>query len=283
MAAVIAALIGVTACSSGTPFAASGEPASEPAPGVTGSVSTTSTASAGTRPGTGSTTSDAASSATSGAGAGTDTVSATRRARPSSSAAAEQNASGFRWQARPLTRAEESAMTGVTWRPGCPVPLSDLRYVTTTHIGFDGRTYTGALVVHRSAVEPLGRAFGRLYELRFPIRAMEPIEKYRGDDYASIEADNTSAFNCRKATNAQRWSRHALGLAVDVNPLENPYVTDGTTSHPGSRPYLDRSRPRPGMLTEGSAPVKAFLDAGWHWGGRWSDVIDLQHFSDSNR
>lgn len=175
-------------------------------------------------------------------------------------------------------------MTGVTWRPGCPVPLSDLRRLAVSYVGFDGTVRQGVLVVHASAVPALTQVFADLYAARFPIRSLQPIEAYGGDDWTSIEADNTSAFNCRARTGSTtEWSRHAYGLAVDLNPLENPYVTNGTTSHPRSRPYLDRANVRPGMLVPGSAAVRAFTDAGWFWGGEWANPKDLQHFSDNGR
>ena len=82
-------------------------------------------------------------------------------------------------------------------------------------------------------------AFRALYRARFPIRRMRPIQAYGGDDFASIEADNTSAFNCRAATGSSRWSEHAYGRAIDIDPIENPYVSGGRTSHPASVPYLD--------------------------------------------
>ncbi len=110
---------------------------------------------------------------------------------------------------------------------------------------------------------------------------MRPIQAYGGDDFASIEADNTSAFNCRPATGSSRWSQHAYGLAIDIDPIENPYVSGGRTSHPASEPYLDRRRVRPGMAVEGGPLVAAFDARGWGWGGRWSGTRDYQHFSES--
>ena len=206
---------------------------------------------------------------------------ATRPAEPaktSAPAAPSSQGPAFRSQVRPLTDAEQAAMTGVTWRPGCPVPLRDLRHVTLTYWDFDGRPAQGALVVHADIAGQTVAAFAELHAQRFPIRRMEPIEAYDGDDFASIEADNTSAFNCRPITGGTAWSNHAYGRAIDVNPLENPYVRgDGGTSHPGSEPYLDRDDVRPGMLTEGSAAVAAFDAQGFGWGGRWTSPVDIQH------
>jgi hypothetical protein len=113
---------------------------------------------------------------------------------------------------------------------------------------------------------------------------MEPVDRYGGDDFRSIEADNTSAFNCRAATGSSRWSNHAYGLAIDVNPIENPYVSGGTSSHRASAAFLNRSRRRAGMAYEGGALVAAFRAAGWGWGGSWSgSVRDYQHFSYNGR
>ncbi len=176
-------------------------------------------------------------------------------------------------------------MSGVSWRPGCPVPLADLRLVTMSHWGFDRKVATGRLVVHKDAVPAVHGAFERLFAAGFPIRRMRPIEAYRGDDYASIEDDNTSAFNCRPRVGSPgEYSQHSFGQAVDLNPLENPYVdARGRTSHPRSVTYLDRSRERPGMILPGGPAVAAFDAVGWQWGGRWSSPTDLQHFSSSGR
>jgi hypothetical protein len=161
------------------------------------------------------------------------------------------------------------------------VALSRLRHVSLPYVGFDGRVRRGAVVVHDGAAADIVSVFRALYEARFPIRRMRPIQAYGGDDFASIEADNTSAFNCRPATGSSRWSEHAYGRAIDVNPIENPYVSGGRTSHPASVPYLRRAPYRAGMAVEGGALVRAFDRVGWGWGGRWSGVRDYQHFSAS--
>jgi len=185
----------------------------------------------------------------------------------------------FRAQVRTLTAAERAGMTPSVWRPGCPVGLSQLRRVSVSVVGFRGRPSRGVLVVHHGAAADVVGVFRQLYRARFPIRRMVPIERYGGDDFASIEADNTSAFNCRPATGSSRWSEHAYGRAIDVNPIQNPYVSGGRTSHRASVPFLDRSPYRRGMAVEGGALVRAFDAAGWGWGGRWGSPTDYQHFS----
>ncbi len=172
-------------------------------------------------------------------------------------------------------------MTGVSWRPGCPVALRDLRVLTFSHWGFDRKVRTGRLIVHEDVARPVLGAFRQLYAERFLVRKVVPVDAYGASDFRSIEADNTSAFNCRFVDGTRRWSEHAYGRAIDINPIENPYVSGGSTSHRSSIPYLDRGRRRPGMAYEGGALVRAFDEIGWGWGGRWTSVQDYQHFSAS--
>jgi hypothetical protein len=190
----------------------------------------------------------------------------------------------FRSEIDRIDAAQAKRMTGVSWRRGCPVALRDLRLLTLSHWGFDGRERTGRLIVHRDVARELVQVFGDLYAAHFPIRQMVPVDAYGGSDFRSIEADNTSAFNCRFVEGTTRWSNHAYGRAIDVNPIENPYVSGGSTSHAASRPYIGRSPRRPGMAYEGGALVRAFDRIGWGWGGRWtSSVKDYQHFSETGR
>ncbi len=152
-----------------------------------------------------------------------------------------------------------------------------------SHWGFDGRVHTGRLIVNVAVARDVLGVFRKLYASRFPLRRMVPVDAYGGSDFRSIEADNTSGFNCRFVEGTRRWSEHAYGRALDVNPIENPYVSGGRTAHRASVPYLDRTRRRPGMAYEGGVLVRAFDAIGWGWGGRWSGVHDYQHFSASGR
>ncbi len=169
-----------------------------------------------------------------------------------------------------------------SWRPGCPVPPEELRRLVLIYLGFDGQAHTGSLVVHASVSREIAEVFRRLYETRFAIRRMEPIDVFGGSDEASIAADNTSGFNCRGAVSsgAPHLSAHAYGRAVDLNPVENPYILEGTVLPPAGSPYLDRSVVRPGMAVRGGEAVAAFAAIGWSWGGRWASP-DYQHFSES--
>jgi len=177
----------------------------------------------------------------------------------------------------PVSRSE----LGASWHPGCPVAPAELRRVTVPYWGFDGKVHRGALVVNASVAATVGSTFERLYRERFPIRRMAPISAYGGSDDRSMAADNTSAFNCRYAVapGAKRWSVHAYGEAVDVNPVENPYLEGGRVLPPAGRRYRDRAYVRRGMAVAGGTLVNAFTAAGRLWGGRWTASPDWQHFS----
>ncbi len=170
-----------------------------------------------------------------------------------------------------------------SWRSGCPVGPSQLRLLSVPYFGFDGAQHQGELVVRSTAVAALGRTFVRLYEQRFPIRSMRRVDAYGGSDDDSMAADNTSAFNCRPAVGSSSWSQHAYGLAVDINPRENPYVSNGTVEPPDGAPYADRSPTRKGMLAAGGPELRAFAAIGWKWGGSWRSSKDYQHFSANGR
>jgi hypothetical protein len=176
-------------------------------------------------------------------------------------------------------------MRGVSWRWGCPVPLRRLRFVTVTHWGFDRAAHRGRLVVHRDVAKKMVGIFRRLYAVSFPIRRMRLVDYYGADDRRSMRADNTSAFNCRwRAGSPGVWSQHAYGRAIDINPVENPYVWSGGVSPPNGASYADRSNRRKGMIFRGGPVWWAFRNRGWEWGGDWTgSVVDYQHFSHNGR
>ena len=190
----------------------------------------------------------------------------------------------------PLPAALRAELTGLFWHKGCPVSLSRLRVLTIRHWGFDRREHTGQLVVNEDVAAPLARVFVKLYELRFPIRDLQLDDAYGPHRPVADEADVSDAFECRQAVASPctssrskgtgHWSEHAYGHAVDLNPVENPYVGCGMTRHRASLPYLDRSRLRRGMVTPDV--VAAFRSIGWGWGGSWSGATkDYMHFSAS--
>jgi hypothetical protein len=170
-----------------------------------------------------------------------------------------------------------------SWRPGCPVGLADLRLLRVDHWGFDRRVHRGELVVHRDQARRVLGVLERLFQAGYPIRRMRLVDDYRADDDRSMAANNTSAFNCRPVAGTSRWSEHAYGRAIDVNPVQNPYVVGRHVSPPAGRPYANRGRRAPGMIRAGDAVERAFAAAGWAWGGAWRSARDYQHFSASGR
>ncbi|HQY34384.1 M15 family metallopeptidase [Actinotalea sp.] len=169
-----------------------------------------------------------------------------------------------------------------SWRPGCPVPLADLRYVTVSHVDLAGAVQTGELVVHADVAEPVVGVFAALFEARFPVASMRLVDDFGADDTASMEADNTSAFNCRAITGGTAWSEHAYGRAIDLNPVENPYVVGAHVAPAQGRAFVDRPD-LPGVVHDGDVVVQAFAAAGWAWGGHWDSPLDYQHFSLTGR
>jgi hypothetical protein len=171
-----------------------------------------------------------------------------------------------------------------SWRRGCPVGPVELRLLRVDHWGLDRRVHRGELIVHRDHARRLLRVMERLFAARYPIQRLRLVDAYGADDDRSMAANNTSAFNCRKVSGSRRWSEHAYGRAIDVNPLRNPYVTrGGRVSPPAGRPYANRSRRAAGMIHGGDRVVQAFAAAGWEWGGNWSGSRDYQHFSSTGR
>jgi hypothetical protein len=197
----------------------------------------------------------------------------------------------FHSSVEPLPRPVQAQLkSGGFWKKDCPVGLSGLRLLTVSHWGFDGRAHTGQLIVNRTAARPLARVFGQLYGLHFPIHHMRLADVYGPKSGRPRDGDVSGSFECRQAVPSPcaggrgtgSWSMHAYGLAVDLNPVENPYVGCGQSRDPASKPYFDRSRHRRGMVT--SRVINAFRSIGWGWGGAWSgDTKDYMHFSSTGR
>ena len=195
----------------------------------------------------------------------------------------------FQWSAKPVPREMKTQLEQRGfWKKGCPVRLGDLRLLTVNHVGFDLRTHTGQLIVNKRATGPLRSAFRTMYRNHFPIRHMRFSDFY--GPKRQRPNDVTASFECRQAvpspcTGGKRtgtWSMHAYGLAIDINPRENPYVGCGQSNDPTAQSYRNRSRQRPGMV--GGRTVRAFSAAGWGWGGAWAgDTKDYMHFSSNGR
>lgn len=166
-----------------------------------------------------------------------------------------------------------------SWRLGCPVPIHDLRSVQVPYRDLDGAGQLGELIVHEQVAAEVAEIFQEIYASGFLIEQVRRIDDFSGSDDESVAANNTSAFNCRPTTGkAGGYSSHAYGVAIDVNPLRNPYVKRGRVIPPEGRAWLDRTELRPGMIVAGDAVHQAFTSRGWRWGGDWRSLKDYQHF-----
>jgi D-alanyl-D-alanine carboxypeptidase len=184
----------------------------------------------------------------------------------------------FAARAGPVPAAARARMTGASWRddPRCP-PWDELSYLELDHVTFDGGAARGELVVARALAGDAVRLFARLWAIGFPIRRMQLVDDFGADDDRSMAADNCSGFNFRVIAGTEVLSQHALGRAIDINPVENPWVTRSRFVPEAGAPYLDRADVRPGMIVR-PGPVAAALDElGWEWGGDWRDASDYHH------
>ena len=180
----------------------------------------------------------------------------------------------------PLPKAIEELINGVSHKEvnGIKPPAySDLAYLTLSYVNFEGEHCVGNMIVAAELGDEVVEIFMELYENSFPIYQMELIDVFDADDDKSMAANNSSAFNFRLVKGTKKISKHGLGTAIDINPIQNPYITNGHYSPPASEEYKNRSDIRQGMIIEGDVCYNAFVNRGWTWGGHWNNK-DYQHF-----
>jgi D-alanyl-D-alanine carboxypeptidase len=166
-----------------------------------------------------------------------------------------------------------------SWKTPAPIKLEDLAYLKITYFGFDGKPHLGCMIVHKKVAKEVLEIFQGLYRAKFPIEKIALIDDYGADDNRSMSANNSSALCVRPLTGEKHgFSRHSYGLAIDINPLQNPYVKGKTVSPAAGKNYLDRTKPRQGMIIKGDVCYNAFIARGWQWGGEWKSLKDYQHF-----
>lgn len=166
-----------------------------------------------------------------------------------------------------------------TWQPACPVKPADLRYLTMSFRGFDGRAHTGEMLVNAKGAAGITRVFGQLFAAGFPLEEMRVTSPAELTAPPTGDGNNTGSFVCRPARGQTSWSAHAYGLAVDVNPFCNPYTQRDLVLPELASAYLDRADRRPGMALAGDSTVRAFAAIGWSWGGAWTSPKDRMHFT----
>ncbi len=170
-----------------------------------------------------------------------------------------------------------------TWVEGCPVPAEQLRYITVTFWGFDDRHHTGELIVHEDEADNIVAVFAQLHAARFPIEEMRIVTPADLDALPTGDGNNTASFVCRAVTGGSRFSEHAYGLAIDINPFHNPYIRGQLVLPELASSFLAREALSPGMIGPDSIAVEAFAAVGWEWGGDWNSLKDYQHFALHNR
>ncbi len=188
---------------------------------------------------------------------------------------------GFYYE--PISNEIFKRISGISYPVDCTVPLDDLRYVVLQYVDFNGESQSGEMICGKSIAQDVVEIFYELYTSGYQIERIRLVDEYGGDDTASMLANNTSCFNYRVVEGTTRLSNHARGVAIDLNPFYNPYITynkDGTTniSPEGSEAYADRSAAFPYKIDENDLAYKLFKAHGFRWGGDWNSSKDYQHF-----
>ncbi len=173
-------------------------------------------------------------------------------------------------------------MQGRSYKADCTIDREELRYVHILHTGFDGETKEGELVVNKAIADDVLAIFEELYRAKYPIEKVCLVDEYDADDEASMSDNNSSAFNFRTISHTTTISKHGLGMAIDINPLYNPYVktVNGALSiePTNAAAYVDRSEENPYRIDHDDLCYKLFTEHGFTWGGDWVHSKDYQHF-----
>ena len=181
-----------------------------------------------------------------------------------------------------LSDAVKEKITGISYGEGCIVPYEELTYLQVLYMDFEGQPQVGEIICNQAIAQDLVEIFYELYQASYPIERIRLIDEYGGDDTLSMEANNTSCFNYRVVDGTSSLSRHAYGLAVDINPLYNPYVTypngKRRVSPASSEIYADRSLDFPAKIDKNDLCYQLFTEHGFTWGGNWKTMKDYQHF-----
>ena len=175
-----------------------------------------------------------------------------------------------------------SRIKGISYKDNCTVPVSDLRYLHVLHVGFDGQTHEGEIICNKAIADDLLEIFEELYNNNYQIEKIKLVDEYDADDESSMADNNSSCFNFRFISHTTKISKHGAGMAIDINPLYNPYVktVDGNLNiePANSIDYVDRSQDFPHKIDETDLAYQLFTAHGFEWGGSWQSAKDYQHF-----
>ncbi|MCK9444470.1 MAG: M15 family metallopeptidase [Tissierellaceae bacterium] len=170
-------------------------------------------------------------------------------------------------------------MMGVSYVENEHITIEDLAYIQISHWGFDEKVHIGELIVNAQVAEEVVEIFRELFAAKYPIEKMKLIDEYGADDNLSMMDNNSSAFCYREVAGSNgKLSKHSYGLAIDINPVQNPYIKKDIILPSIGEEYLDRENFRTGMIVEGDLCYDAFTSRGWTWGGKWNTLKDYQHF-----
>lgn len=182
----------------------------------------------------------------------------------------------------PIPDAIFEIMKGKSFKTDCTIPREELSYLRVRYVDLQGKTQDGEMVVNRRIAETVLSIFQELYAAKYPIEKIRLIDHYDADDERSMTDNNSSSFNFRFISHTTKVSKHGMGVAIDINPLYNPYVkyVDGRLliEPAAGAPYVDRSRDFPMKIDEDDLAFRLFTRYGFEWGGSWEDRKDYQHF-----
>lgn len=179
----------------------------------------------------------------------------------------------------PLSEEVTARITGISYKENDEIKLENLVYVQISYWGFDDKEHIGEIIVNEKVADEIVEIFKELYEAKYPIERIRIIDEYDANDELSMLDNNTSAFCYREIAGSNgKLSKHSYGIAIDINPVQNPYVKNDVILPETGKEYLDRDNVRKGMIVEGDACHEAFKKRGWTWGGDWNSLKDYQHF-----
>lgn len=184
---------------------------------------------------------------------------------------------------QPIPDSVFQRMQGRSWPEGCTVRRADLRYLRLSHVDADKKEHVGEMVCNKAIANDLLEIFRELYRQKYPIQHIRLIDDYEADDERAMRDNNSSSFCYRKISGSTKLSKHAMGMAVDINTLYNPYVRTGKDGRRIVEPatavkFVDRRKSFPYKIVKGDLLYRLFLQHGFKWGGSWRTVKDWQHF-----
>lgn len=185
---------------------------------------------------------------------------------------------GYVFFSQPVPETVKTRMQGKSLPETARIGFDELRYLTLYHYDFDGRIQQGEMVCNKAIAHDLLCIFRALFAEAYPINSIRLVDDFDASDETSMQANNSSCFNYRTIAGSWRLSQHAFGLAVDINPLQNPCVKGSRIRPSTATDYVDRSKNFPHKIDNNDLCKKTFESYGFRWGGRWRSVKDYQHF-----